>query len=252
MATPALPQLTGGIEMPDSSYQPKVYRKQGGTELVIASGGKVAVESGGAMDIESGGAFKLAGTAVTATADELNILDGVTATAAEINNAADLSANGALVRVKKLSIAATPTGAEQDTAFDLPAKAAVLDVFVDVTVAEATGVTKTLDVGTAAAEGGDADGFLDGVDVSSTGLKRGAFASTAGVNNTYVGAAATHTIGALLSFLIEGQDVADGGDGVACRQPDVSSGGKSVVYTAGSADWAEFRGDIYVVYMEIG
>jgi hypothetical protein len=31
------------------SYQPKVYRKQGGDELVVASGGQITVESGGAI-----------------------------------------------------------------------------------------------------------------------------------------------------------------------------------------------------------
>lgn len=46
------------------SYQGKVYRKQGGDDLVVASGGTI--------DIESGGALELAGTALTATADELN------------------------------------------------------------------------------------------------------------------------------------------------------------------------------------
>lgn len=46
------------------SYQGKVYRKQGGNDLVVASGGT--------LDIESGGALELAGTALTATADELN------------------------------------------------------------------------------------------------------------------------------------------------------------------------------------
>jgi len=34
-------------------YQPKVYRKQGGDELVVASGGKITVESGGELDLES-------------------------------------------------------------------------------------------------------------------------------------------------------------------------------------------------------
>src|SRR5262245_17355215 len=33
--------------MADATYQPKVYIKQGGDELVIASGGKLTVESGG-------------------------------------------------------------------------------------------------------------------------------------------------------------------------------------------------------------
>lgn len=50
--------------MADASYQPKVYRKQGGDELIVASGG--------AIDIESGGALKIAGTQVSATATELN------------------------------------------------------------------------------------------------------------------------------------------------------------------------------------
>ena len=35
--------------MPDSTYQPKVYRKQGGNELVVASGGLITVEAGGAI-----------------------------------------------------------------------------------------------------------------------------------------------------------------------------------------------------------
>jgi len=35
--------------MPDESYQPKVYRKQGGSELVVASGGKITQEAGGAI-----------------------------------------------------------------------------------------------------------------------------------------------------------------------------------------------------------
>jgi len=39
--------------MSDTTYQPKVYRKQGGDELVVASGGKITVESGGELDIES-------------------------------------------------------------------------------------------------------------------------------------------------------------------------------------------------------
>ena len=35
--------------MADTSYSPKVYRKQGAEELVIASGGKLTVEDGGAI-----------------------------------------------------------------------------------------------------------------------------------------------------------------------------------------------------------
>ena len=66
--------------MADETYLPKVYREQGGDRQVIASGGSLDVESGGEIDIESGGSLKLAGTAINATA-------------AEINMAADISAN---------------------------------------------------------------------------------------------------------------------------------------------------------------
>lgn len=65
--------------MADSSYTPKVYREQGGDRQVVASGGSLDVESGAEIDIESGGALKIAGTALTGTAAELNKLAGVTA-----------------------------------------------------------------------------------------------------------------------------------------------------------------------------
>lgn len=58
--------------MPDATYQPKVYREQGGDRQVVKSGGALDVESGGEIDIESGGSLKLAGTALAATAAELN------------------------------------------------------------------------------------------------------------------------------------------------------------------------------------
>jgi len=35
--------------MVDATYQPAVYRKQGGNELVVASGGVITVESGGSI-----------------------------------------------------------------------------------------------------------------------------------------------------------------------------------------------------------
>jgi hypothetical protein len=53
------------------------YTEQGGARTVI----------GGEIDIVSGGSLKIAGTAVSASAAELNILDGVTSTATQLNNA---------------------------------------------------------------------------------------------------------------------------------------------------------------------
>jgi hypothetical protein len=63
------------------SYQPKVYREQGAERMVVASGGSFDIESGGEIDIESGGSLKIAGTAVTAKAGEINALTGAAAAA---------------------------------------------------------------------------------------------------------------------------------------------------------------------------
>lgn len=40
--------------MSDETYQPGVYKKQGGNELVVADGGKITVEAGGEILIEDG------------------------------------------------------------------------------------------------------------------------------------------------------------------------------------------------------
>lgn len=50
------------------------YIEQGGARTVI--GGSLDVVSGGELDVESGGSLKIAGTAITATAAEINQLDG--------------------------------------------------------------------------------------------------------------------------------------------------------------------------------
>lgn len=58
----------------------------------VRQGGNAVVPTGKSLDIESGGELKLAGTAVAATAAELNAsVAGLLATTAEINRAADVS-----------------------------------------------------------------------------------------------------------------------------------------------------------------
>ncbi len=73
--------------MPDTTYQPRVYRKSGGDEQVIASGGKQTVESGGEVLVESGGLMRTtdgigaaAGTNVVATEAGVGILHQTTLT----------------------------------------------------------------------------------------------------------------------------------------------------------------------------
>ena len=60
------------------------YSEQGGAREVI--GGSLDIISGGDLDIESGADFKIAGTKVSASAAELDTMDGITASTAELNN----------------------------------------------------------------------------------------------------------------------------------------------------------------------
>lgn len=63
------------------TYNASNYSEQGGAREVI--GGSLDVVSGGDLDIESGGALKIGGVQVTASAAELNLVDGVAAAAAD-------------------------------------------------------------------------------------------------------------------------------------------------------------------------
>lgn len=69
--------------------------------------GKSKVQKGSELDVVEGAYFKIAGTTVTASADELNIMDGVTATAAELNRATDLSARVVTTTATTLSLTVT-------------------------------------------------------------------------------------------------------------------------------------------------
>jgi hypothetical protein len=46
--------LLGMVALASAGYIPKVYHKQGGAEMVVASGGKITVQSGGTLSIASG------------------------------------------------------------------------------------------------------------------------------------------------------------------------------------------------------
>lgn len=89
--------------MADATYGPKVYHKQGGDEVVVASGGKITLESGGEIDVQAGGKVLNDGTQAAAIASLTDnsggtandTLEDVPATyneAALANNFADLGA----------------------------------------------------------------------------------------------------------------------------------------------------------------
>ena len=84
--------------MVDATYQPKVYRKDGGDTQVVASGGKISVETGG--DIEVNGVSLIDEVAALSGLDsgELGVLEGATAGAVVNSKAAVYSAAGGLAR----------------------------------------------------------------------------------------------------------------------------------------------------------
>lgn len=156
---------------------------------------------------------------------------------AEIAAIAGLVANGCALKLKRIAITSAPTGSEQDTGWDLPAKAVLLDVWLEATTAEATGSTKTVDVGLLSGEsGGDADGFLVGAAVSATGVKMGVLTKGA------------ETYGALLKYTITDNGSATHPQRRHHLAQAVTA--RSVSYTSGSA-FTEFRGAIYLLYVEI-
>lgn len=53
--------------MADATYTPLVYMKQGGAEMVVASGGEINIESGGAITNDGTQASHIANLATGAT-----------------------------------------------------------------------------------------------------------------------------------------------------------------------------------------
>lgn len=174
-----------------------------------------------------GGTLEVTGK-ITATAgiDDLTINDDLTVAGDLILDGATVSEGEGVVKFAEAALTARPNTNETDTTIVLPAKSIILDVFVDVTTAEVTGTTKTIDVGIKTV---DQDGLLDGVATTPTGLKKGTLVSTG------------QTKGALLR-------ADESGAGVLV--PEVYAAGGTVTYTAGSAQ-TEFVGKLYVVYIDL-
>lgn len=136
---------------------PLVYRKQGGDELVVASGGKITVESGGAIEV--GGvtvdSSTLAMSGLTASAAEMNKLDGIPAVAYPAVMA---------------EVTFTETGAGVYTGtISLPAGARIIDIGVDATVLWDAATSASIVVGDA----DSANGFFTTTDLKATDLLAG-------------------------------------------------------------------------------
>ena len=159
-------------------------------------------------------------------------------------------------KIKTIRIGFADGTTETSTAWTLPTLAFVTDVLVDVITAEATGATKTLDVGPLSSEtGGDANGYLDGVSVAATGVIQTGLTvtETTGVNETYISAIAS-TRGVLLEQLDSelGADVA-GNTGYVNTlvKNHYNTNANNISWTPGSADFAELKADIIIFYKEL-
>ncbi len=132
------------------------------------------------------------------------------------------------IKAVGIELAADFDNTEQSSGYTLPTNAIVLDVFLVVDTADAG---ETLDVGTDSTASGDADGYLDGVSVASTGLVRPTLVSTG------------QTRGALLR-----QD--EDGAGALVPGWDATMGGKEITYTGSHATANTVRGRIVIVYID--
>lgn len=79
----------------DASYVTNIYTEPGGSRMVVRTGGSIDIVGTGEIDVESGASFKIAGTAVTSTAAELNYLDVATLGTTQSSRALTLDSNGA-------------------------------------------------------------------------------------------------------------------------------------------------------------
>lgn len=109
------------------------------------------------------------------------------------------------------------------TNFTFPANSVILPTpFIYVRTAEATGTTKTIEVGIT----GTAAAFINGLSVAATGLKQPVLTDAAVTMGTklfvYSGATSTAPV----------------------PTPDIEASAVALTWTPGSTDWAEFDGDL--------
>jgi len=124
-------------------------------EVSFPSGSNQAIESGASLDIESGGALKLAGTAISATAAELNKNDGIAAAAYQVVESEVLFTEAG---------AGTYTGT-----IALPAGSRIIDIGVDGQALWTAGTSASMIVG----DDDDDDGFFTATDLKATDLLAG-------------------------------------------------------------------------------
>lgn len=119
---------------------------------------------GSKVDVAS---LAINGTDVTATAAELNLMHGVTATTAELNKSTLLASADRAVKVKRVALAAVDTAGGVFSWQNPESSAIIVErICLDVTT-KATGAC-TVDIGTTATSAATlSDNLIDGVDVGT-------------------------------------------------------------------------------------
>ena len=210
----------------------------------IAAGARVAVDSAGkaitATELHDY-SIGLAITASTATGDVISVLLDIKPMSAGI-----LSTTGR--KIQQAAIAFGDGATENSTAITFPAAAIVTDAWLVVSVAEATGATKTIDVGTTLVSN-DPDGFLDGISVAATGIVKATATYTTGGSEVYF---ASSTYGDLLApTQVAGSDAVEDTGTYYEEKRDTTSSADVVSWTPGSADFAELVAVLYIEYIEL-
>lgn len=134
--------------------------------------GNVNIISGYSLDVVSGGSLKIAGTAVTATA-------------AELNGAGAAYTSGAAVQSAEVFFTETTGAGVYTGTVNVPAGATILDIIVNAVALWNTTTSATMTVGDA----GAAAGYYTGVDLKATDLLAGesiSFALAGGKAGTYI------------------------------------------------------------------
>lgn len=127
---------------------------------------------------------------------------------------------------ERMPIVAAATANDFDNLI-FPAKTVIHAVMVDVLTQEATGATKTVDIGIS---GGDEDGLVDGLSVAAAGL---------------IGCVLTHNAKTVGALLVDDED----GAGALVNQPGgyITTAETTLCYTLGSNDFAELVANVRVL-----
>jgi len=135
-------------------------------------------------DVNLVGTTYLGGTAITASAAELNTTDGLTATATELNKLDGVASTAYLVACEEVTFTETAGAGIYTGSVSVPAGATILDIIINGVALWNNAGAVTMKVGDT-----DDDGFYTGIDLKATDLLAGeslSFALAGGKAGAYI------------------------------------------------------------------